>query len=309
VVCEYGSPEPKEVAVTTAAGPAIRIVQPTGAPAVVLAGNNGTLTGETWLVNEGSEPVKVETAAIVADIPVVPGRVRQAVELENWIPLVVRPGHPERVTLSASLDPLTPPGSHRAAIIFVGVEHRAILEITKLVSLSVDPSELIIDGDPGTQQVEHIVVTNSGNVPLPVSQLGPVTLVRDRPRPSLAQRLGLFPLAFDEPQKCDEHGDRMQGEDEEPTPSVIARVVDPVIVAPGEARRLELVFSIHGAVRAGLRYRASAALYDDDITFVVTPHQETTAARAQPGRRRKTPARAPQQPSSERSASRNRGNS
>lgn len=293
----------------TAAGPAIRIVQPTGAPAVVLVGNNGTLTGETWLVNEGSEPVKVETAAIAADIPVVSGRVRQAVVLENWIPLLVRPGRPERVTLTASLDPLTPPGSHRAEIIFAGVEHRAVLEITKLVSLSVDPSELIIDGDLGTPQVEHIVVTNSGNVPLPVSQLGPVTLIRDRPRPSLAQRLGLFPFAFDEPRECDDHGDRTQGEDEEPTPSVIARVVDPVIVVPGEARRLELAISIHGSVRAGLRYRASAALYEDDITFVVTPHQEPTAARAQPVRRRRTSARTPKQPSSEPPASRNRGNS
>jgi len=281
-------------------------MQPTGAPAVVLAGNDGRLTGEAWLVNDASEPVKVETAAIAADVPAVPGREPQAVGVENWVPPVIRPGQPERVALTASVDPLTPPGSYHGVIDFVGVEHQAILEITKLVSLSVDPSELTIDGDPGSQQAEHIVVTNGGNVPLAVSQLGPADLVPDQPRPSIAQRLGLFPV--DEPQECDERSDRKRGDDEEPAPSVVARAVDPVIVAPGEARRLELVFTIHGSVRAGLRYRASAALYDDDITVVVTPHQEVPAARAQRGRTRRAPARTPRQHSSERPASQQRGN-
>jgi hypothetical protein len=288
--------------VATAEEPAVRVVQPTGAPAVVLAGNDGRLVGEAWLVTDEDEPVKVETATIAAAVPAVPGRVRQTVSLENWAPVIVRPGQPERVALAASVDPLTPPGSYRASIAFAGAEHRAVLEITKLVSLSIDPSELTIDGDPGSEQVEHIVVTNGGNVPLPVSQLGPADLIPDQPRPSIAQRLGLFPS--DEPRQRDERGDRRRGDDdEEPAPTVIARVADPVIVAPGEAHRLELVFSIHGAVRAGLRYRASAALYDDDITVVVAPHQEAPAARAQAARTRRAPARTRKQPSPKRPAS------
>jgi hypothetical protein len=292
--------------VARAARPPIRVLQPTGAPAVMLAGNNGRLTGETWLVNEGSEPVKVETAAIAAEVPIVPGRVRQAVVLENWDPLVVRPGQPERIALTASLDPLTPPGSYHAEIIFEDVEHRAVLEITELVSLSADPSALTIDGGRKTQQVAHIVVTNNGNVPLPVSQLGPADLIRDRPRPSIAQRLGLFPL--DKPRESDEHDDRMPRDDEGRIPSVVARVAEPVVVAPGEARRLELVFTIHGNVRAGLRYRASAALYDDDVTVLVTPHQEAPTATVRPGRARRTPADSSKQSSPEPPASGTRRN-
>lgn len=292
----------------TAEEPAVRVVQPTGAPAVVLAGNDGRLAGEAWLVTDEDEPVKVETATIAADVPAVPGRVRQTVSLENWTPVVVRRGQPERVALTASVDPLTPPGSYRASIAFAGAEHRAVLEITKLVSLSVDPSELTIYGDAGSEQVEHIVVTNGGNVPLPVSQLGPADLIPDQPRPSIAQRLGLFPS--DEPRQRDERGDRRRGDDEEePAPRVVARVADPVVVAPGEARRLELVFSIHGAIRAGLRYRVSAALYDDDITVVVAPHQEAPAARAPAARTRRAPARTRKQPSPKRPASQQRGNS
>jgi hypothetical protein len=289
--------------VATAEETAVRVVQPAGAPAVVLAGNDGRLVGEAWLVTNEDKPVTVETATIAADVPAVPGRVHQTVSLENWAPVVVRPGQPERVALAASVDPLTPPGSYRASIAFAGAEHRAVLEITKLVSLSVDPSKLTIDGDPGSEQVEHIVVTNGGNVPLPVSQLGPADLIPDRPRPSIAQRLGLFPS--DEPRQRDEGGDQRRGDrrgddDEEPAPRVVARVADPVIVAPGEAHRLELVFSIHGAVQAGLRYRASAALYDDDITVVVVPHQEAPAARAQAARTRRAPARTRKQPSPKR---------
>jgi hypothetical protein len=291
----------REVAVATAAKPAVRVVQPTGAPAVVLAGNAGQLVGEAWLVTDEDEPVKVETATIAADVPAVPGRARQTVSLENWAPMVVRPGQPGRVALTASVDPLTPPGSYRASIAFAGVEHPAILEITKLVSLSVDPSELTIDGDPGTEQAEHIVVTNGGNVSLPVSQLGPADLVPDQPRPSIAQRLGLFPL--DEPRQCDERGDRTRGDEEEPAPRVVARVADPVIVAPGAARRLELFFTIQGAVRAGLRYRASAALYDHDITVVVTPHQEAPAARAKAARTQRLSTRTPRQRTPQRPAS------
>lgn len=303
----------REVAVATRAKPAVRVVQPTGALAVVLAGNDGQLAGEAWLVTDASEPVKVDTAAITADVPAVPGRGRQTVALENWAPVVVRPGQAERVAITASVDPLTPPGSYRASISFAGAEHRAVLEITQLVSISVDPSELTIDGDPGAKQVEHIVVTNGGNVPLPVSQLGPADLVPDHPRPSIAQRLGL--VRFDEPRQRDEredrrHEDRRHGDDEEePALSVVARVADPVIVAPGEARRLELVFSIHGAVRAGLRYRASAALYDDDVTVVVAPHQEVPAVGTHPARTRRPPARTRRQPSPQRPSSQERGKS
>lgn len=277
-----------------AAAPAIRIMQPNGTPEILLAGNDGRLTGATWLVIEGADPVRVEAAAIAADIPVVPGRIRQPVALENWVSLLVRPGQPERVALTASVDPLTPPGSYHAEITFAEVKHPAILEITKLVSLSAQPSELTIDAVPETQQEAHIVVTNHGNVPLPVSQFGPAALIRDQPRPSIAQRLGLFP--FDEPPELDERRERVYGDDEERTPSVVARVVDPVILAPGETRRLELVLTIHGVVDAGLRYRASAALYDDDITVVVTPHQEPPAAPAKQRRARRTPARTSEHP-------------
>jgi hypothetical protein len=286
---------------TTKAG-SLRFAQPAEAPVVVIAGNRGRLRGRIWLANDGADPIEITTAAITARVGAASGRLPSEPVVEGLgRPVVVRPGSVERATLTASVDRFTPPGAYQAKLIVNKVTHPAVLQITEDVALSLSPTRLVVDGAPGVEQVRHIVVTNTGNVSLAISRLGPVELGLDQARPTLLQRLGVLPLDAVATVATgirgagsvtvDLQGDqapRAEGE-EEPAPTIAARLEAPVVVAPGEERELAWLVTVNGAIQPGLRYRARVPLYTADITFVATPHQDAPAEGAPAARGGRAP--------------------
>jgi hypothetical protein len=272
--------------------PGIRLLPPAGRPTLVLSGSGGRLRGDVLVANDGPDPVELEVTAVEADVPAGPEGARASV-LPDGAPTLVAPGVTARARLAASLDPLTPPGSYQATVTIGTTRQAAVLEVGERVELSLSDTELIVSAAPGEQR-RRMVATNRGNVPLQISRLGPVELLYDVPRPTLLGRMG-FP--------SERRASRPPVHDaDEPPPTIEGRLPKPVELAPGEVTALDWRIEVKGSVPTGIRYRATAALYTSDVTFVVTPVQEgpepAPAAPARRTRERTAPTAAAAPPAS-----------
>jgi hypothetical protein len=270
--------------------PSLRFVHPPGTRQVVLTGRGGRLRGEISLANDGKKSVTVDTVLVEAELPQVRGAAQTAA-IEAWTVRELAPGSVHRITVTAALDPLTPPGIYEGESVVAGVRQPVTLVVTEQIALSVSEPEVVVT--PGDGEARRMVITNRGNVPLPVSRLGPVDLGVDRPRPTLLQRLGLKPYDDRDPRRdrCDDppkrptEEDRAREREDEPPATVTARIRDPIVVDPGETVATEWLVSVDGALRPGVRYRAVVPLYTTDIDFVVAPAQERAPAPPAPARR------------------------
>jgi hypothetical protein len=267
--------------------PAVRFEPPPGTDLPVLTARGGRVRGELVLRNDGRVPVSVPAV-----------RIRTPDELgtplvESWQAPELPPGEVARASLGASLDRLTPPGTYTVELELDGVVQPALLRVAEDVSLTLSERELVVVGDAGVEQTRTLLVTNRGNVPLLVRRIGPVDLEEDVPRPSLLERLGVLPPETDAPratllQRMGVVGyvraptaspdDRqtticIAERDDEPRPTLTARLREAVTVAPGEVANTEWIVTVEGPLRPGVRYRATAPLYTADLTFVVTPSQ------------------------------------
>jgi hypothetical protein len=255
---------------------AVRLVNPAGSDVIVLVGGPKRLKGKVRLVNDSAEAITVSAAALRADVPaVVTTKNAQQPVLERWVPCVVPPGEASPVTVTASLDAFTPPGTYEATLVLDGQPRAVELRVVEDISLTLSPSEVVVFGDPDVAQNKNVVITNTGNVALAVSHVGPVPLVPDERRASLLERLGVLErpaeigptLAVVEEEEDDEEDDEQ--------PVVEALIDPPVLVHPGEARPVTCAVTVRGDIDPGLRYRADGALYTSDLRFVVVPAQRT----------------------------------
>jgi hypothetical protein len=271
--------------------PSLRFVHPPGTRQVVLTGRGGRLRGEITLANDGKQSVTVDTVVVEAKLPQVRG-VEQTAAIAGWIVRDLAPGTVQRATVAAALDPLTPPGVYEGEIVVAGVRQPVTLVVTEQIALSVSEPELVVTPGDDDGAARRMVITNRGNVPLPVSRLGPVDLGVDRPRPTLLQRLGLKPFEERDPRddRCDDRQrstEEDRAREDEPPATVTARMRDPIVVDPGETVATEWLVSVDGTLRPGVRYRAVAPLYTTDIDLVVAPAQERAPAPPATARRRR----------------------
>jgi hypothetical protein len=249
----------------------IRFAQPSGRPTVVLKGSGGRLRGKTWVTNVGETPVRVAPERIEA-VATMDGPAPRIV-LDETPPTIVEAGETELAKFTGTIDPFTPPGTYKAKITINGVQEEALLEVTENVSLSMTDTDVVVFGDPGPQH-RRTIATNRGNISLPISRLGPVELDFDRPS-WLQSKIGqVFEGGHTAPPRPP-----MRDQDE-PLPTVEARLDKHIELAPGETAALDWIVEVKGALRPGIRYRAVAALYTSDVTFVVTPSQDGSAPSA-----------------------------
>jgi hypothetical protein len=189
-------------------------------------------------------------------------------------PMVILPGSSVRAQVRATVDRRTPPGRYEAEVSVDGHVRRAVLQVPEEIDLQVSESQLVVAADPDSEQVRSVVLTNAGNVPLRVHEIGPVELEHDPPARPLLERLGV--LRAGPPAAGRKHPAPREDErdcDERPA-TVVGRLPEALVVEPGESVPCEWRIRVSGPLRAGVRYRASAPLYLTDVTFVVTPSQE-----------------------------------
>lgn len=250
------------------AEPLLRIATPDDEP-LVLAGPPGKLTGHIDLHNTSDASVVLRDA-VFRD----PSGVLRARPGRQWFsPLVVRAHQQQRGPVSISVDPATPPGKYHAEIEVAGGTRPVVLHVTESIDLTVHPESIVVLNQRGTQR-RLIVVTNEGNVPFGIHDLGDVDLENDL-LPDRT-RLALEPVTQGAPPAArDVDGPvfvlvRLAPADAIRERGLSVRSHGPAVtIMPAETAVVELDVTVQAELPPNSRYRGRTALLTRDLEFVV----------------------------------------
>ncbi len=203
---------------------------------------------------------------------------------QSFSPLVVRAHQQQRGPVTISLDPATPPGEYRAEIELAGGTRPVVLHVTESIDLTVHPQSIVVLNQRGIQR-RRIVVTNEGNVPFAVGDLGDVDLRDDML--SERTRLALEPVT---------RAAQIEGKDLDGPALVLLRLAPAdafredglsvrshgpaVTVVPGETVVIDLDVTLQAELPPNSRYRGRTPLLTRDLEFVVVssaPAQDAVA--------------------------------
>lgn len=250
------------------AEPLLRIATPDDEP-LVLAGPPAKLTGQIDLHNTGDASAVLRDAAFRDPSGVLRARAGR----QSFSPVVVRAHQQRRGPVSISLDPATPPGEYRAEIEVAGGTRPVVLHVTESIDLAVHPQTIVVLNQRGAQR-RRIVVTNEGNVPFGIGDLGDVDLENDL-LPDRT-RLALEPVTpTAQPAVRDVDGPvfvlvRLAPADAVRERGLSVRAHGPAVtVAPGDTAVVELDITVQAELPPNSRYRGRAALLTRDLEFVV----------------------------------------
>lgn len=202
------------------------------------------------------------------------GRLAELPPRHAFRPVVLRAGEERTSPFAIALDPLTPPGEYHVEFIVAGQPHPAVLNITELVALRVEPRLIVVTNEPGRKFRKHVVVTNEGNTLLTIGGIGDVEL-----RDDLAETHDFRAVI----------GQRLEEVSEGLDDVVAALVVvapprgpvagrlsvhmhgEPLRLEPGRTVTIDLDIVVPPGLVAHGRYRGRAAISTADIEFVVAP--------------------------------------
>ena len=250
------------------AEPLLRIVTPDDEP-LVLAGPPGKLTGQIDLQNTGDASVVLRDAGLHDPS----GVLRAPLGRQSFSPLVVRAHQQQRGAVSIALDSTTPPGEYHAEIEVAGGTRPVVLHVTESIDLTVHPQSLVVLNQRAAQR-RRIVVTNQGNVPFAIGDLGYVDLENDLlPERS---RLTLEPVTRGAPSAAREvEGPvfvlvSLAPADAFRERGLSIRAHGPAVaVTPGQTAVVDLDITVQAELPPNSRYRGRAALLTRDLEFVV----------------------------------------
>lgn len=261
----------------------LRIATPDDEP-LVLAGPPGKLTGQIDLQNTSDASVVLRDAAFHDPN----GVLRTRAGRQSFSPLVVRAHQQRRGPVSISLDPATLPGEYHAEIEVAGGTRPVVLHVTESIDLAVHPQTVVVLNQRGAQR-RRIVVTNEGNVPFGIGDLGDVDLEDDL-LPDRT-RLALEPVTQGaQPAARDLDGPvfvlvRLAPADAVRERGLSVRSHGPAVtVMPGSTAVIELDVTVQAELPPNSRYRGRTALLTRDLEFVVvsstaSPHDSAADRR------------------------------
>jgi hypothetical protein len=209
-----------------------------------------------------------------------------------FAPVVLRPAEQRAVPLVIGIDPGTPPGEYDVDLDVMGQVRPAVLDVAETVALRVEPKRVVVTSDLVRPWTTHVLVTNEGNVPLPVGPVGEVDL-RDDVAHVRDLRGVIAPLLADVPRNLDDFVAVLLAV-LPPQGPVVGRLSvraqgAPVELMPGRSVKLALEITLSQPLPAGGRYRGRVPVLTEDLEFVVVspagPAREAppaTAARQEP---------------------------
>ena len=244
---------------------------------ITLVGPPTELRGQLELHNPGDVKVVLREARLHDDKGTLGvGPLRRA-----FHPLVLRPATSRVLPLSVSVDPTTPPGEYRFSLEVGGHSRPAVVHVAESFDLEVAPGTIVVENRPGEAQSKRLVVTNTGNVPFTVGDIGPVgiedELIACR---SLHKAFDTF-IERDDPRLEDFAVDTLKHARGELTraPSIDVRNGSGATeVTPGDTAAVELEITVPEGLHSTSRYRGVAPLFIADIEFVVVPARSVSGA-------------------------------
>ena len=238
---------------------------------IILAGQPGTMMGELPISNLGSKRIVVREAQVRGG-PLARTS-KDAATRQKLGPITLHPGQGQRIPLNLALDPHCPPGQYEGEMEIAGHVRKVQMNVTETIALTISPSPIVIENQPGEKIAKQIVVTNRGNVPLTIGEIGAV-LIEDEYTDCRTARAALA-AAGDEIKSLDDYYGQLATEYKalfEETGFLRVHNVSGVIeLQPGEVRWIELEIRVPDGLDKRTRYYGRTAVYTADINFIVVP--------------------------------------
>jgi hypothetical protein len=191
----------------------------------------------------------------------------------------IHPGQSQRVPLTFDLGRHTPPGEYRGELKVGGRTHPLVMHVAEAVRLRVSPDQIVIDQSAGATVFKRVVLSNEGNVPLTIGEIGGVMLGEE-----LMLCLGLratIATVNDKTQPLEELFAEIVRDDARAITRQVGSLevnnpAAPVVLQPGEVRPLDLEIRLPDNLKSNSRYRGRLPLYTSDLEFVIVPVSDSS---------------------------------
>jgi hypothetical protein len=239
---------------------------------VVFIGQPHMLTGQLRVTNPGDSRAVLREARIwlseddQAGTEPIAFRVRAT---------SVRAKETRTIPIRLGMDLHTPPGDYRAQLEIGNEQREVTVHVLEHLSLSITPSRVLIPNSSGEKFSTRVFVSNAGNVPLTVDEIGAVPLEDELLNCRIARRAldGFEPAGNTYQDFLTEVVRQAKVIVSETGPLVVQNKSGVTTLNPGEAAPLELDIRLPADIDRRGRYIGTALLYDTQLTFAVAPGQ------------------------------------
>ncbi len=147
-----------------------------GAASAQLCGSTRRVAGSCEMVNTSDQDIFLwEVPVVNSDLRDPFGSTIRKIPIMRAIPA----GQSITLPLRLKLDSLTPPGEYVMTLALGESQKEFVVQIPEQTRLRIEPSRLILAGEPKAKITQTVVVTNLGNVRFALSRLGAVILEED----------------------------------------------------------------------------------------------------------------------------------
>jgi hypothetical protein len=244
---------------------------------VILVGEPQRLRGKINLTNSGAEDMVLQGGQFRTPAKKLQGKaVQRQLDINQPLhPIIVRSGRSRSISVKMALDPFTPPGEYDAELEVGGQTKPVKLHIIEKIDLSVHPDKLIIREVPGATVTKRIIVTNNGNVPLTIGEIGAVVLEDERLECRVMRRVL---AAIDTNNKEAELEDYLrtaiaqaQSVLQEAGALRVHNKTGNVSLEPGSTLPIDLEIQLPESLDKRTRYTAVIGLYNENLIFEIAP--------------------------------------
>jgi hypothetical protein len=244
------------------------------APLITFSGTPDNLTGVVPLANVS--PGKVRLKRLQLESPQL--REVSGISLQE-VPVRQRlqPGQQVNAAVSLTLDRRTPPGTYEGELVLGGQRRRVVFHVAEMVEIDVVPKRLVVENVPGGKVEKTLYVTNIGNKPIQVDNVGSIGLEEDYIVCRTIRRAvhQLEEAKADTPPDINATVaalvDALEVSFSESGVLAIRTKNRPVVIAPGETTGIELEISIPESLRRTHRYRGRINLFNASVELLLQP--------------------------------------
>jgi sorbitol-specific phosphotransferase system component IIA len=246
--------------------------QPPDEP-IVLVGPPDRLQGELRLHNPGEEKLILRDARLRAQQPEKARAGTSALPELALRRIILRRGETRSVPFRVPADPHTPPGEYRGQFEVAGRTREVVMHITEMIRLEISPDQVLVENWPGETLRKQVVFTNGGNVPLVIGDIGPVVL-DDTVFVCRTNRAAIAEVG-DRVEKLDDYISELARQAKIALAQMghlrVHFAGGQLRLEPGEVRLVDLEIRVPDGLDPRTRYVGSAAIYDTNLDFLITP--------------------------------------
>lgn len=243
---------------------------------LVLVGPPRGVRGEFRLQNATTDKVIVPAPRLTAVAP--PGGRGKAAAVAAPLResemvmrrIIMRPGQSRPVPVALTLDPRTPPGTYHAQLEINGQQRTVVMHVTEDVTLTIAPSELVLQCAPGAKIKKRVVFTNDGNTPISIRSIG--TVVLDEELVHCRALRGALQEAGDTTEGINDFFKVLAKRYKKLYDTLVLKVSNAAVtLQPGETQAVDLTITLPEKLESRSRYTGYAAISTSNLTFMIVP--------------------------------------